>query len=301
VRARAATEEGFTLVEVIIALVLMSVVMSSIAVFFVGSVRHGAGLQRRQAAVAVAGQALEAARAVSALPDSAGCVKLLQGRTQSLVDAQWASAPSTVDLSTTAKGVMPASCGSTAIVPLTGVARAMGTVVDPIVLNGLPYTVRTFIGTCKLTGSTGGCTTSGTGSTLYRIVVAVTWTGAGCAGTCQYTTSSLVDPSSDPVYNVRSASAPVAVADSLCFTRNTPAAFNIIANDTGALGNAPVTVVSTPTKGTLGSTVTSGVASYTPITNANGGDSFTYKLTDVNGVVSSVVTASITIKNGSCP
>ena len=59
-----------------------------------------------------------------------------------------------------------------------------------------------------------------------------------------------------------------------------------------------VTIVNAPHKGTLGATISSGISSYTPQGGASGTDTFTYYLTDVNGLLSSTVTVTITI--GGC-
>lgn len=290
---------GFTLVEVVVALVLMSITMSAVAVMFVGGIKNSSGLQRRQAAVLVAQQALEVARAVSATPDSVGCSKLMQGRTAAVVDPYWASAPASVTSSTTV-AYSAAGCSGPVVVPVQGVPGVAGGVSDPVRLNGLPYTVNTYIGTCRLVGTTSGCTPSGTGARLYRVVVAVRWTASGCGAGCIYTAGTLLDPSVDPVYNVRGASAPVAAADAACFRVSTPAVLNVLANDTGALGRSPVTVVAAPTRGTLGPTVSSGVVTYTPGAVA-GTDTFTYRLVDVNGVISGTATVTLTLTSGACP
>jgi len=276
---------GFTLVEVIVALVLMSITMSAVAVMFVGGIKNSSGLQRRQAAVLVAQQALEVARAV--------------GRTAAVVDPYWAAAPASVTSSTTVAH-SASGCSGSLVVPVQGVPGVTGGVSDPVRLNGLPYTVNTYIGSCGLEGAASGCTRTGAGARLYRVVVAVRWTAAGCGAGCVYTASTLVDPSLDPVYNVRGASAPVAVADPACFRVSVPAVLNVLVNDTGALGRTPVTVVSGPTKGSLGPTASSGVVTYTPGAVA-GTDTFTYRLTDVNGVVSGTATVTLTLTTGACP
>ncbi len=293
-------DAGFTLVEVVIALVLLTVLMSAVAALFVGGIRNGAGLQRRQAAVAVAAQAIEAERAVAVQADPSGCVKLLQGRTLAGVNAQWSAVPSTVDLSTSDRAVMPAGCSGPLVVPYSGVPRAAGAVPEPVLLNGLAYSVRTFIGTCRVGGPGAGCLRTNTGPRLYRVIVAVTWTGSGCGAGCQYAAATLLDPSADPVYNVRGASAPVAAPDALCFPANTSAAFSLVANDSGVLGRTPVTVVTAPSHGTLSATVATGVSAYTPAAGYTGTDSFSYRLTDVNGLISPVATVSITVA-GTCP
>lgn len=290
---------GFTLVEVIVALVLMSITMSAVAVLFVGGIENSSGLQRRQAAVLVAQQALEVARAVSATPDALGCSKLLQGRTAAVVDPYWAAAPTSVSSSTTV-AYTPSGCSGALVVPVQGVPGVPGGVSDPVRLNGLPYTVNTYVGTCRLEGTTAGCTPSGTGARLYRVVVAVRWTASGCGSGCLYAAGTLMDPSVDPVYNVRGASTPVAVADTACFRVGSPAVLNVLGNDTGALSRSPVTLLTAPTMGTVGPTTATGVFSYSPGSVA-GTDSFTYRLTDVNGVVSGTASVTVTLTTGSCP
>src|SRR3954451_1693812 len=84
---------GFTLIETILSLVLLALVLGSMAGLLLGGVGNAAGLQRRQAAVTLAAQALEAARALSVVADQNSCVKLLQGRDQTSVDQQWDLAP----------------------------------------------------------------------------------------------------------------------------------------------------------------------------------------------------------------
>lgn len=293
---------GFTLVEVVIGMVLLTLLLSSAGVLFVGGIRHGAGLQRRQTAVILAQQAMEAARAVSATPDAQGCVKLLQGRTKTLVDAQWATAPGGVT-SVTDEAWTPSSCAGAIVLPLQGAVAGLGAVTNPVVVGGQSYTVTTYVGTCVLTTARDAClravdVPTGT-TTMYRVVARVTWSGVGCdTGPCAYSTSTLVDTSPDPVFNVRGAAAPVAAADSFCIASGSAGTINIVSNDTGALGRTPVTVVTPPSKGTLGSTIATGIAGYTPGPTATGTDTFTYFDTDVNGLLSSTVTVTITI--GGC-
>ncbi len=295
-------EAGFTLVEVVISMVLLSILLSSVAVLFIGGIKHGAGLQKRQTAVVLAQQAIESARAVTATADSQGCVKLLQGRTKALIDAQWSTAPSGVT-SVTDEAWTPTGCSGPIILPLQGAVAGLGSVSDPVVVGGQSYTLTTYVGTCVLTAARDACLQAtavpGGTTTMYRIVARVTWTGTGCdAGTCAYSTSTLVDSSPDPVFNVRGASAPVAAADTVCLAGGSPGTINVLSNDTGALGPRPVTVVSAPSKGTLSSTISTGIGGYTPQTGATGTDTFSYYDTDVNGLLTSTVTVTITI--GGC-
>jgi prepilin-type N-terminal cleavage/methylation domain-containing protein len=301
VRARR-DDDGFTLVEVVISMVLLTMMLSSAGVLFIGGIKHGAGLQRRQAAVVLAQQAIEAARAVSPGTDAQGCAKLLQGRTKALIDAQWSSAPSGVT-SVTDEAWTPSLCGGPIVLPLQGTVAGMGTVTNPVVLGGQAYTITTYVGTCVLTAARDACLRAaavpGGTTTMFRIVARVTWSGTGCdTGPCVYSTSTLVESSPDPVFNIRGATGPVATADSVCLASGGPGTLNVISNDTGALGRNPVTIVAAPTKGTLNSAISTGIGGYKPNTGATGIDTFTYYDTDVNGVLSATVTVTITL--GGC-
>ena len=299
---RPGRDDGFTLVEVVVALGLLSVLLAAVGVLFVGGLRHGATLQRRQSAVSVAAQALEAARAVSTTADGNGCTKLMQGRTKATVDVQWAAAPGAVT-TVTDEAWTPAACSGTIVLPLQGLPGALGTVTNPVTVGGQSYAVSTYIGTCVLTAAQDNCLRSasvpGGTTTMYRIVARVTWSGSGCDTTlCEYSASTLVDKSTDPVFNVRGAAAPVAVADTVCLASGGPGTINIVANDSGSLGSSPVTVVTPPAKGTLGWSISTGIGAYTPQSGATGTDTFTYYDTDVNGLISGTVT--VTIRIGGC-
>ncbi|HLL52767.1 MAG TPA: cadherin-like domain-containing protein, partial [Myxococcaceae bacterium] len=83
--------------------------------------------------------------------------------------------------------------------------------------------------------------------------------------------------------------APVAVNDTVTTAEDTAVTTNVLANDTN-LGDAPITVsiAAAPTNGTVmvnaGNTVT-----YTPAANYSGSDSYTYRVTDVDGQSSTAV------------
>ncbi len=302
-RQQGRRDAGFTLIEVVLALVLLSTLMSSMAVLFVRGMQHLAGLQRRQAAVQVAGQAIEAVRAVSTTPGQDGCVKLLQGRQQAGADLQWADAPA--EFTTISDEVWTSNlCTGAIVVPWQGIPGAGGTVTDPVVVSGQPYTVQTFLGTCVLTAGRDQCLRAADvpagGPVMYRVLVRVGWTGSGCTTTtdCTYAASTLVDTNADPTFNVRGTAGPVAGADAVCLAGGAAGTINLLANDTGSLGNAPVTVVTPPQKGTLAASITSGVGGYTPTGGASGTDTFSYYLTDVNGQISSTVTVTLTL--GGC-
>lgn len=86
------------------------------------------------------------------------------------------------------------------------------------------------------------------------------------------------------------AGAPVAIGDSIITAEDVPsAAVNLMTNDTNAAGGT-ITLVQPPTKGSFDAAT--GV--YTPNANANGLDSFTYRVT-VGALTSNIATVSVTI------
>jgi hypothetical protein len=90
--------------------------------------------------------------------------------------------------------------------------------------------------------------------------------------------------------------APVAVNSSFSVVRNTPTSLNELSGDNivEALNPSSVVIVSAPTHGSA-SLQTSGSILYTPTTGYIGADSFTYKVSDVDGRVSNVATVSINV------
>jgi prepilin-type N-terminal cleavage/methylation domain-containing protein len=198
-RASSRSEAGFSLMEVIVAMVIIGGVMAAASLFFINGLGSTGGTSQRQSAVTLADQGLEQAQAVDP-------AYLLTGRTQSDVAALMASpgASTIVALDQTASGNYD-------LTAVEGAAQAVPIYTYPIV-NGIPYTVTTFIDTCWLKGSTtsGSCTaTKATGLTqLFRVSVDVSWrptSGRSCAGLvagrCDYVISSLIDPSGDPVFS----------------------------------------------------------------------------------------------------
>ena len=122
-------DEGFTLVEVIVAIVLMALVAVTSAGFFLRGDATSTNLQRRQAAVAVADQAMEGLRALPAVAATPGKSALLAGRSAAAVNAHWAAAPAAVQsaqLSTMTAAFDPAPTTSTPAVPYTETATSAG-------------------------------------------------------------------------------------------------------------------------------------------------------------------------------
>ncbi|NAZ84616.1 prepilin-type N-terminal cleavage/methylation domain-containing protein [Kineococcus indalonis] len=197
-------EEGFSLVEVVVALSLLALVAASSAVFFLRGTVAASEQERRQIATTLATQAVEASRSVR--PDY-----LLTGRRSADVQAQWTRvAP--VEASTTFPAWdSTAVPGATPTIALASTTR----------LSGETYAVDTLVGVCyRLRSQVNGQCTKGTGTDaqttpngyvkLYRVIVQVAWTpGGGSArcrgGACTYRTATLIDPTAELRWSVTSA------------------------------------------------------------------------------------------------
>lgn len=200
------TDDGFTLVEVVVALGLLSVVATSALSMFVASMEHADGQRERQVAVAVVNDAVERIHSVrstvtSTTPQTVAGLAgtgqvggLTSGRTPSDVATAWnaTSFPGKAD-------TRPAWDANTPAGPLAVPLSV------PSQVGGTTYTTTTLVGTCTLATAAGGaCSLTGSGPVVQRVVVVVTWTGAGCSPTCSATSSSLVDGHSDPTWRVAS-------------------------------------------------------------------------------------------------
>jgi type II secretory pathway pseudopilin PulG len=211
-RARAAAEApddagGFTLVEVIVALGLILFVMSASVPFFVRSLQTSSTQQVREAAVALADQGMEQARAVQAS-------SMASGRNQTIAQTNWSALPAAAAQAMTQSTAWYDSGANGSATPLIPWSVSDSTTF----VNNLQYTVDTEIGKCWITSTSSQCTTTTgavntstlTGATpLYRIIVDVHWLpkpGEICpivnlAKRCDYVVTTLRDPSADPLFN----------------------------------------------------------------------------------------------------
>src|SRR4051794_56830 len=80
------SEEGFTLLETLVSLALITVVMTAMTPFFTGWLRTTGVTRDRQVAMQLAGDAMERVRAL-------GVTGLLEGRSRVAVLGQWGQAP----------------------------------------------------------------------------------------------------------------------------------------------------------------------------------------------------------------
>ncbi|MBL7253269.1 type IV pilus modification PilV family protein [Paractinoplanes lichenicola] len=200
---RRRADEGFTLVELTVALAIITVVMTSLTVFLVHSRDAGRYATQRDTAVRLALDGMEKARGMRGSA-------LLGGRQQCLTpcaDVVSAQAGTLLGTNTTR---WDAAGPGTLAVPQPG-AQSDGSVVaapgDPEILqlDGLPFKRFYYLGACwqPPVGSvtTGiACGPATTTAPLVRLVVAVTWRDSQCpANTCSHAEAALfstaiVDP-----------------------------------------------------------------------------------------------------------
>jgi prepilin-type N-terminal cleavage/methylation domain-containing protein len=201
-------DDGFTLAEIVVALGIAAVVLAGVTPFIVSCVARLNVDRQRQAAVRLAADAVERARAV----DGAA---VLAGRGNSSSAAQWAAAPAEarpyldrLQRAWDPDPSLPANSGAAAIVPTSG---------RPVTLNGVTYQQNWYLGWCRQQGGPGAAERTCESPTLpdpapgrvdvpmIVLVVAVTWPDRQCTGgRCAYVTSTYVSGTDDPVFPVGS-------------------------------------------------------------------------------------------------
>ncbi|MFB9377825.1 prepilin-type N-terminal cleavage/methylation domain-containing protein [Kineococcus gynurae] len=308
------TDEGFTLLEVIIALSLLAVISTSALVLFTRGMTTTSNLERRQAAIALASSGIDRARALSP-------AQLVSGRTQADVTTAW-NASSAPDRGLT--------------LPTWDAATPVGPLLLPITetpsVGNVTYTVRTLVGVCfrsRTAGTTGAgsaaCDRAGMASAPLstptglvrenRVVVEVLWTsvtgGSGCVdNACVYRVSTLVDGNSDQLWNV--AAPPVQTSRSVTVTPRTDAADTTPRNINpmyGAGNVGPGTVVVVTAWSGAGQLTIDGKAydaatnrsgstfGYLPVVNDLGSYSLSYYLLNSDGQASDTVTMTLRISS----
>jgi prepilin-type N-terminal cleavage/methylation domain-containing protein len=197
----AADSTGMTLVEVIVAIAIMSIVATAAIGLAISATTGSVSQQRRAIAVTVANTAMEKA---SGLP----ATTLYSGRSLIAVQSSFTANAGTSGVSKTYQEYDHT-------LPLPGTQTVK--ISDPVTQNGTAYSVTTIIGTCfEKLGTNAGQTAGGdcgkidaatyaplvyAGYTpLTRVIVIVGWTaGQECAvaGSCVYTISTLIDSHTD--------------------------------------------------------------------------------------------------------
>ncbi|MFI7598751.1 putative Ig domain-containing protein [Actinoplanes sp. NPDC049681] len=217
-RMRASGDGGFSLIEVLMAIAVITTVMTAAAPFLVTSVVATDSQSGQNVAIQLATDALERARALT--PSS-----LLSGRGELAVKKQWTDAPAAVkrhlDKMRIAwgEGLTGSSAGTDAPLPTAAYTVPKQQPTDPT------YQQSWYVGKCwqaKLTSAAtpdpstgavpvGECTAPAdpsvipTGPEFVRVLVAVTWTQRRpCPeNACVYVASMLASVGADPTFDVK--------------------------------------------------------------------------------------------------
>ena len=307
-RGRPRQDDGFTLIEVVVALFLLGMVATAVLLFYVRGVQATSHLQRSQSADSVAMEAMEKLQGVNAQGRTAlGVSALLGGRYSGDVTA------ASTAFSSDAAGSVPASDPAAS----PGSVGAAVPITASVLRGGTAYTVTTLIGTCyrakSLTGADQTCVGVDPGSSVqeFRATVIVTWkpTVAGqCGGAalCSYRISALVDPSADVSWNLTAR--PVAYDDQISLIASgapATAKYEIVkTNDIiGSVTSNPVIIVTPPagTASIIASGPEMGMLQYAPPAGFSGTTTMVYKLRDAAGRTSNEANVVITVKPKAAP
>ncbi|HWH00010.1 MAG TPA: prepilin-type N-terminal cleavage/methylation domain-containing protein [Pilimelia sp.] len=196
-RRRRRADRGYTVVEVIVAVGVIGVLMTGMAVYFVfsGSVTSYQG--QVQVAAQLASDAMERVRAVRS-------GRLVTGRDEASVRSQYAIRPPAVaDRLHESTTELVWDSGAVAG---AGASAALPTSPRSVTVAGVQYTQHWYLGRCWRLGDTGGCDVANKtapGSLEFlRVVTASSWRSRECAGgTCAFATSTLVSPArAEPMF-----------------------------------------------------------------------------------------------------
>ncbi|MDQ6851865.1 MAG: putative Ig domain-containing protein, partial [Actinomycetota bacterium] len=214
---RRAGDGGFILLESVIAISVITVIMSAVGAEFVNGLISTSQQRTQQVAVQVADSAVEQIRALHASDlivgrDSASVTNQLSVAQSSTA---WASVqPWLSKMDPAVDASAAAGSGATAALPTSAVPQKPANV---------SYAVNNYLGWCAVAAGTTDCVAPSaiTGfpapavTKFIRAVVAVTWSSSRCgSNACTYVTSTLVSADSDPTFRVNAApyTAPVIVA-----------------------------------------------------------------------------------------
>lgn len=229
-------DDGFTLVEVIVSISLVSIVMLALGSMFVAT----AASTHRQGQTQTASRLVtEGVDRVRALPAGG----LLTGRDQATTMTQWQSP--TAGAAGYLSSMTPVWDPSA--VPGSGVSAALPTTAATAVIDGVHYQRQWYVGSCYQGASTAagvdcaGSTTPGAVA-MYRVVVAVSWPQVSCpGGICSVVSAMLVSAvSTDPVFVAGQAATPPTVVSPGTLTGEL--AIPVSAPITVSGGAAPITV-----------------------------------------------------------
>lgn len=161
------SDEGFTLIEMVMAIALLAIILIPFTQTFINSTNTSADARLKEVAVTLADTALDTARG------STPASSLLSGTAVG-------TAPSGVDLSATTNPVQQSTKTTT--------------------LDGRVFTTTVFAGNCYLQSS-GQCTKTTSAAPMIRVISDVTWSApTACPqNTCSYVASTLISNAADPI------------------------------------------------------------------------------------------------------
>ena len=297
-----ACERGFTLIEVMVALVLMSLILMSGGMFMMRAMYTSSSLGTRDSATTVANQVLEEVRAMDPTFDGDDVSPLVYGRTKSAVVAQWATAAAAgVDVSQTYVG--NGTTDYDKAVFDSGTHAVSLPLEQKRTYGNRDYNVSMLVGACARPDAGGACAKGTSGALLLRVVALVRWKSAldQCPATgCTYAAATLVDPAKDPPFN--SSRRPVANADTASTTAGTSVDIPVAFNDSGVFAlYGAISLMSTPANGTVSVYSTNNIVKYTPKSGFAGVDTFTYRVVDTSNRVSDVAVVTIAVSPLSVP
>jgi prepilin-type N-terminal cleavage/methylation domain-containing protein len=175
-----ASDDGFTLVEVLVSITLMAIVMASLSAFFITTVSATDQQSGRQSATQLAQDAVELVRG---LKGSA----ILTGRAKCGVGATCAAPVA---------GVAPYLADLEEWDYPTGTAAQLPTTAKQVVVSGVTYAQNWYVGKCWQPLAGGACQKDpGTGPIQFlRLVVGISWSEKHCpANACSVVTSTLIN------------------------------------------------------------------------------------------------------------
>jgi Tfp pilus assembly protein PilV len=209
--ARGRGEDGFVLLESIMAISLITILMGALASFTLTAISTTGEMRSRQGAAQLATSTMSLLRSIPASD-------IYSGRDKNSVISQFNGAPTKVqpylaDMKKKWDRTAVNGSGATATIPTVPVTQ---------VLNGITYSVNTYLGTCIISGTTDCERSVGTDDEedeyafgihdkviFIRSVIAVTWRHRECPATqCVYVTSTLINPDDDPIFNTNIADPP---------------------------------------------------------------------------------------------
>jgi prepilin-type N-terminal cleavage/methylation domain-containing protein len=187
-RARLAQtrDSGMSLVEVIVAIAIISIVALASASLTINGISLAASTERQQIAVTIANGAMETASAQAV-------ATIYSGRKQSNVDAAFAA-------NSAVPGVGATNSVGDPTIPLPSL-EALPITPPTVTQSGTTYDTTVLVGSCYQSRVGGDCAKPATAGyvPLIRVIVVVRWTaGKSCAvGGCYYSATTLIDPGTD--------------------------------------------------------------------------------------------------------